>query len=296
VQVVPATAGVTGFGPGFEPAATVGLGESFVLETVDCYDGQFTSPAVLRPDIDMARFNRATGPVRVAGVDAGEWVLVRVEDVEVHGPGVMAVAPGLGVLGEQVSHPSTRLLPVEGGRVWLTEQVGVPLAPMVGILGVATAGETVASSVPGAHGGNLDTRLIRAGAAVAFRANQQGLGLAAGDLHAVMGDGELGGTGVEIGGRVQLSVERWPGHEGTWPLLFADDAVHVLTSDTDVDAAVRAGFAEAVALVRRRHGLSWPDAYRLASIVGDVQVSQLVNPRVTVRVRLPLEWCPQAWR
>jgi amidase len=296
VLVVPSAAAVTAFGPRFDAAATIGLGESVVLETVDCYDGQFTSADVLRPAIDMARFNRATGPLHVEGVAPGEWVLVRVEDVEVAGTGVMAVAPGLGVLGAQVTQPSTRLLPVEAGRVWLTERVGVPLAPMVGILGVATAGENVPSSVPGPHGGNLDTRLIRSGAAVAFRANQPGLGLAAGDLHAVMGDGELGGTGVEIGGRVRLSVERFDGHDGTWPLLFTDDAVHVLASDEDVDAAVRAGFAEAVRLIARWHELAWADAYRLTSLVADLQVSQLVNPRVTVRVRLPREWFPSSWR
>jgi amidase len=295
MQVVSAASAVTAFGPRFEPAATVRLGESFVLETVDCYDGQISSPDVLRPDVDMTRFNRATGPVSVDGVDPGDWVLVRVEDIEVRGPGVMVVAPGLGVLGDQVTQASTRLLRVDAGRVWLTEQVGIPLAPMVGILGVATAGETLPSSVPGVHGGNLDTRLVRAGAAVAFRANQPGLGLAAGDLHAVMGDGELGGTGVEIAGRVQVSVERLPEPGVTSPLLFADGAAHVLASATDTDAAVRAGFAEAVQLVSRRHDLPWPDAYRLTSVIADLQVSQLVNPRVTVRVRLPLSWCPDGW-
>ncbi|MGH3586175.1 MAG: acetamidase/formamidase family protein, partial [Pseudonocardia sp.] len=124
MRVVPAAAAITEFGPRFEPAATIGLGESVVLETADCYDGQFTSADVLRPDIDMARFNRATGPIHVDGVATGDRVLVHVEDVEVHGPGVMAVAPGLGVLGEKVTRPSTRLLPVREGRVWLTERVG----------------------------------------------------------------------------------------------------------------------------------------------------------------------------
>ncbi|GAA5125568.1 acetamidase/formamidase family protein [Pseudonocardia adelaidensis] len=295
MQLFSAAAAVTAFGPVFEPVGAVTAGESFVLETVDCYDGQFTSADVLRPDIDMARFNRATGPVHVDGVAAGDWVLVRIEGIDVHGPGVMAVAPGLGVLGAQVTRPSTRLLPVTDGRVWLTERVAIPLRPMVGILGVATAAETVPSSVPGPHGGNLDTRLLRPGAALALRANRPGLGLAAGDLHAVMGDGELGGTGVEIGGRVQLSVGPFPDPGGNWPLLFADGGLHVLASATDIGEAVRAGFAEAVRLVREWHELTWPDAYRLASLVADLQISQLVNPRVTVRVRLPGEWCPGEW-
>lgn len=295
MRVFPAGEAITQFGPRFAPVGSVALGESFVVETADCYDGQFTSTDVLRPNIDMARFNRATGPIRVDGVEPGDGVLVRVECVDVRGPGVMAVAPGLGVLGGQVVRASTRLLPIRDERVWLTEQIGVPLAPMIGIIGVATAAEQVATSVPGAHGGNLDTRLIRAGAAIAFRANQPGLGLAAGDLHAAMGDGELGGTGVEISGRVQLSVQRFSGPAPTWPLLFADDALHVLASAVGLDDAVRAGFGAAVELLARHHGLHWPDAYRLASVVSDVQVSQLVNPRVTVRVRVPRQWCPEVW-
>jgi amidase len=109
-----------------------------------------------------------------------------------------------------------------------------------------------------------------------------------------MGDGELGGTGIEIGGRVQLSVERYAGPVGDWPLLLTDDALHVLASADGVDAAVRAGFAEAVGLVAGANELAWTDAYRLASVVCDVQVSQLVNPRVTVRVRVPRRWCPGA--
>ena len=144
------------------------------------------------------------------------------------------------------------------------------LLTTVGILGIATAAETVATSVPGAHGGNLDTRLLREGAAVAFRAHQPGLGLAAGDVHAAMGDGELGGTGIEIAGRVQLSVERYTGPVGSWPLLFADDAAHVLASAADVDTAVRAGFGEAVAL-RGKHVPHFKPGKELRERVSDVQ-------------------------
>jgi amidase len=283
---------LTRFEPTFEPIGAVELNESFVLESRDCYDGQFTSTDVLRPGIDMNRFNRATGPIWVNGLSPGEWVVVDVERVDVDGPGVMAVAPGLGTLGDTVTRPSTRLLPVASGQVWLTDQIAVPLDPMVGILGVATAAESVASSVPGHHGGNLDTRLIRAGTGVAFRVNQPGLGLAAGDLHAVMGDGELGGTGVEIGGRVQLSVRQLSGHDGTWPLLLTDDALHVLASAEDMTTAIRGAFSEAVKLIKGWHSLSWEDAYRLSSVVTHLQVSQVVNPRVTVRVAISRQWCP----
>src|SRR5690625_2502115 len=110
---------LTEFSPHFEPVAAVGLGERFTVHTVDCYDGQISHESVLRPHVDMARFNRATGPVSVTGTVPGEWVRIVIEYIEVTSPGVMAVTPGLGVLGNTIDHPSTCLLEVSEGRAWL---------------------------------------------------------------------------------------------------------------------------------------------------------------------------------
>jgi amidase len=292
MQVFGAEQAVTRFSPHCDAAGTVMLGESFVVCTVDCYDGQITGEDVLRTDVDMARFNRATGPVAVQDTEPGQWVRVVIERIEVTGPGVMVLAPGLGVLGSRVERPSTRILEVADGRAWLTPRVGIPLRPMVGVLGVSTAEETVPSSVPGDHGGNLDTRALTTGRALALRVNRPGLGLAAGDLHAAMGEGELGGTGIEVAGRLQLRVEPLPGHEGHRPLVLGPDGVQVLASRDGLNDAVRAAFDEAVALMGRWHGLAWGDAYRLTSVVSDLCVSQVVNPRVTARVAIPASWCP----
>ncbi|MBB4935024.1 amidase [Lipingzhangella halophila] len=292
MRVLTADRAATEFSAHFEAVAAVGLGESFAVRTVDCYDGQISDERVLRPDIDMARFNRASGPVSVTGTRPGEWARIVIERIEVASPGVMALTPGLGVLGDMVERPSTRLLEVSGGRAWLTPDVGICLHPMVGILGVATAHETVPGSTPGEHGGNLDTRVLTAGTALAVRVNQPGLGVCVGDLHAAMGDGELGGTGVEIAGEVRLRVERLNEHTGRWPLVLGADGVQVLASRTTLDAAVRDAFREAVTLMARWHNLEWPDAYRLTSVVSDLRVSQVVNPRATARIAIPAQWCP----
>ncbi|HLR84547.1 MAG TPA: acetamidase/formamidase family protein [Nocardioidaceae bacterium] len=286
---------LTTFAPTYDAVGSVALGESFAVRTADCYDGQIADVGTLRPQIDMERFNRASGPIAVDGVRASDWVRIRIESIELLGPGVMALTPGLGVLGEEVAHASTRLLEIRDGHAWLREDVGVPLRPMIGILGVATSGETVASSTPGEHGGNLDTRILEPGASLAVRAHQTGLGLAVGDLHAAMGDGELGGTGIEIGGEVVLSVERLDGYAGRWPAVLDGDGVHVLASGEHLDDAVRDAFADAVDLMKQWHGLCWDDAYRLTSVVADLRVSQVVNPRRTARLSIPAQWCPTAF-
>ncbi|GAA2188737.1 acetamidase/formamidase family protein [Leucobacter alluvii] len=271
--------------------AEVALGEVFECETADCYDGQISSEAVLRPHINMAQFNRATGPVRVAGVQPGDTIRIDVHAIEIADSGVMALSPGLGVLGERIVQADTRIVPVTGGNVWITPDTPVPVAPMIGVLGIAPESESVGSSWPGVHGGNLDTRLLRAGSSLLLRVAHDGALLAVGDLHAVQGDGELGGTGVEIAGSVRLSVER-VSYAGRLPAVRHAEGLSVLASAETLDEAVRLGFSEAVSLMQLWRGLSWEDAYRTTSVIVRSEVSQMVNPLATARITIPREWCP----
>lgn len=301
---ISATSAITAFSAHHEPVAVVALGEVFECETEDCYAGQITSAAVLRPHIDMAHFNRATGPVFVEGVRAGDMIRVDIEGIDIADAGIMALSPGLGVLGERITEPSTRVVQVRDGYAWVTPDTPVPVEPMIGVIGVAPAGEPVGSSWPGTHGGNLDTRLVQAGTAVFLRARHDGALLAVGDLHAVQGDGELGGTGVEISGRVRLRVERVAGaakeanaaYAGELPALLHSGGLSLLGSAKTLDEAVREAFAAAVDQIQAWRGLSWEDAYRTTSLIARTEVSQAVNPLVTARVTIPLEWCPVSLR
>ena len=270
--------------------ATVKQGESFVLETVDCYAGQISSESILRPDVDMNEFNRATGPVSIEGVQAGDWILVNIERVDVGTWGVMALSPGLGLLGDKVNEASSRIVPVAEGRAWITADVAVDVVPMVGVLGVAPNMGEVSTELPGNHGGNLDTRAITVGSRLLLQAQRDGGLVSAGDLHAAQGDGELGGTGIEISGEIEMSIDRID-YDGTLPAVIHSMGLSVLSSAEDVDEAIRLGFDEAVDLMRRWHSLEWEDAYRLTSIVSHAEISQLVNPLRTARITIPSEWC-----
>ena len=265
----------------------VELGEYFEVETRDCYDGQITGPDVLRPMIDMTRFNRATGPIDIAGVRAGDWIRVVIEDITVADTGIMVIRPGIGILGEGIDETSSLMVDIAHDGIATIAGLPVPTRPMIGVIGVA-ADEPISSSTTGRHGGNLDTRIISAGSQVLLRAQRDGAGLALGDLHAAQGDGELGGTGIEIAGTVRVRVERTE-HTGAWPAVVSEDRLWVLASADSLEEATRAAFDDVVGLVQRTHGLPWADAYRLASIVARTHISQVVNPTVTVRVGIPTE-------
>src|SRR5438876_906115 len=59
----------------------------------------------------------------------------------------------------------------------------------------------------GEHGGNMDYRGFREGVTVDFPVFAEGALLHVGDGHALQGDGEIVGTGIEVSMDVELSVE-----------------------------------------------------------------------------------------
>lgn len=293
MQHIGADKWINAFSPGIPHVASVSLGETFEVDTMDAYGGQIHSPEILRTEIDMELFDTATGPIRIDGVRAGDVLAVHIEEIRLGTWGVMAVRPGIGLAGDLIDSVTTMIIPVDGDGAHLPGGPTVPLRPMVGVLGVARHDEAIRAHTPGDHAANLDTTCLTSGAALIVRAQEDGAGLAVGDLHAVMGDGELGGTGVEIHGSVLLRVARYP-HDpcGRWPLVAAHDGLYVHASLPRFEDAAAEAFRQAVLLVQREQRLELEVAYRLASIVCDAEVAQLVNETRTARVRIPWEWVP----
>ena len=55
---------------------TVQDGETFWVETDDCYSGQITDASVKRPDIDISIMDCSVGPIAVQGARPGDSIPV----------------------------------------------------------------------------------------------------------------------------------------------------------------------------------------------------------------------------
>src|SRR5262245_5663873 len=83
-----------------------------------------------------------------------------------------------------------------------------PARPMLGCVGVAPAGDFAPTSAPaGNYGGNLDYNEIGEGAVVMLPVYHPGGLLFLGDGHALQGDGEPTGTGIETSMDVEFTVD-----------------------------------------------------------------------------------------
>ncbi len=257
------------------------------LETADCFDDQVRAQGDFLDTIDWDRVNPATGPVYVEGAHPGDVLSVRIESIDIDGQGVMAVAPGFGVLGEEFPEQLHRIVRIEDGTARIADGIAVPLRPMVGVIGVAPAGAPVSTASPGAHGGNMDTHLIGVGAVVYLPVAHEGALFAAGDLHAAMGDGEICGTGVEVSGSIALRFDVRSDLLIDEPVLETRDLVATIASAETLDAAAEHATRHMASLLTERLGLSLEVATMLMSAGGDLQVSQIVDPLRTARFALP---------
>lgn len=70
-------------------------------------------------------------------------------------------------------------------------------------------------------------------------------------------------------------------------MLETPDAVYTLASRADIQEAVQTAVHDMVEFLMLQKELDFADAYRLLSAACDIQISQLVNDTITVRVRAP---------
>src|SRR5205823_6563982 len=94
----------------------------------------------------------------------------------------------------------------------------LPLAPMLGCFGVAPPrGQAISTATSAEHGGNMDYRGFAAGVTVYLPVFVPGALLHVGDGHAVQGDGEIVGTGIEISCDIEFTVRLLKGKKIRWP-------------------------------------------------------------------------------
>src|SRR6266581_7155253 len=267
------------FGPDLEPVLEVEPGAVVTFETRDCFDGQIRSEQDLVTSIDFERVNAATGPVAVKGAEPGDSLIVEIVDVAPIDWGVATLIPGFGQLIDKVQAPLTRLFKVEGGEIEMNERVRFPARPMVGVVGVATGGDTFPNGLAGRHGGNLDNHLHGPGARIYFPVRQERAMFAVGDMHASMGDGEICFTGVEISGEVTVRFDLLKGKQAHWPVTeLAYAWVTHATAGDDVRDALQLASEEAARALVDEWSFTKEEAFVFLSVACDVNICQACQP------------------
>ena len=269
------------------PVLTAESGDTLIYHTLDCFGGQITSEEQTVDELDWSVMNPACGPVYINGAEPGDVLKVSIQSIEVAEQGSMAVIPNQGLFADRMDHALVRITPVKDGMVHFNDKISFPINPMIGVIGVAPAGEKIPTGTPGHHGGNMDNNKITAGTVLYLPVFQPGALLAMGDLHACMGDGEICETGVEIAGTVTVTVEVLKNLTLPNPMLETKDTVYAIASELELKDAVKTAGDNMVDFVMKKTGLALDQANMLMSAVGNTEICQLVDPLITSRFGMP---------
>lgn len=292
-QTIPDEHRIYEFTPDLEPATTVDPGDQLTFETLNSVEDAVRTEDDLVSEVPE-EVNAATGPVAVDGAEPGDLLKVEIEDVRLREDiGRVLVMPGFGLQQDaaEVDAPRTRITEIGGDSLTFGD-VTVPIDPMIGTIGVAPASESYSTLFPHDHGGNLDTTDMVAGTTAYFPVFRSGGLLAMGDSKAVMADGEVCGTGAEIGTEIDVTVDVVSDVtvEIERPLVETADRWKTLASADSAMEACELANRDACRLLSATHDIDFTDAYMLSSLVADLELSQVVDPLVTARCSIPKEY------
>ncbi|WP_421381927.1 acetamidase/formamidase family protein [Bacillus salacetis] len=262
-------------------------GMTLAIETCDCFQDQITSEDTELKALDWDQINPATGAIYVEEAKPGDILKVKIEKIELADQGVMMVEPGLGVMGHRIEESEVKMISIEENHAVFNEKLKIPLNPMIGVIGVAPEEGAVSNGTPGPHGGNMDTKLIAEGSTLYLPVFQEGALFGLGDLHAAMGDGEISVSGIEIAGKVTVTLEVVKGSSIPYPFVENNEGIAVLVSKETVDEAAKSAVEIMVDTLLPQTDLSLNEITMLFSAAGQSQISQIVDPLMTARFLVP---------
>jgi len=174
-----------------------------------------------------------------------------------------------------------------------SKRIEVPLRPMLGRVAVAPAnGEAFGGLWPGDFGGNLDAADVTEGATVYLPVFHPGALFYFGDGHALQGDGEIIGSGLETTMDVTFQFDLIKGKAIRWPRIENADYICVAGSARPLVDAMRIAYVELIEWLVGEYGFEKMEAFQVASQVGEVRVANIVDPNYTVVAKFPKRLLP----
>jgi acetamidase/formamidase len=277
--------------PALPPVLRVAPGDTVVYRVPDAaWDrwppGTTADTPVLEPPEGAE--HALVGPVYVEGAEPGDALAIHVREIVPRSWGFGYHKPGPevpnGILGgepDDVDAVFIRHVELDRERdVWrYDDRIAIPNRPFMGILAVAPAAAGRTRTVwPGPYGGNADCKEFVAGSTVYLPVFAPGALFSVGDGHGAQGDGEVDGAAIETGiDRLVLELDVRKGLALERPRAETPAAFVFLAFDEDLDLAVRQAARDVMHFLVGRVGVSWDEAYNLASLAADFRVTQMAD-------------------
>ncbi len=288
-----------------KPALRIHSGDTVTIKTVSGNPDRLVQagldPKLIQPELQAVYAevkdkgpggHLLTGPIFIEEAEHGDVLEVRILEVRPTVPyPYNGFRPGSGALPDDFPQARMKIIPLDLKRQVARFSAGieVPVRPFFGSMGVAPpeVRGRINSAPPGTHAGNLDNRELVAGTTLFIPVQAPGAMFEAGDGHAGQGNGEVDITALEtsLEGKFQFIVHK--NRHLDWPRAETPTHYIVMGLDPDLREAMKIAVRETIDLLTKEKGLSREDAYMLASIAVDYEVTQVVDGTQGIHAMIP---------
>lgn len=283
------------------PALRVDDGDTIVTRTIDAHGGDRNGAAVSH------RPNPQTGPFYVNSAEPGDTLAVELLRLSPDRPdGFMRDRVALNVLDPDFAAE----MPGANELIWDIDaaagvatprealpnlgRLALPLSPMIGCFGVAPAlGQAISTATSGPHGGNMDYRGFRAGVTAYFPVEVPGALFFIGDGHAVQGDGEIVGTGIETSFEVAFTLRVIKRKRIGWPRGENERDIFTVGNARPLDQAVQHATTEMLRWLQSDYGLSAREASLLIGYCVEYDLGNMYDPAYTMVCKIAKRRLPR---
>ena len=278
-----------------QPVIKVKPGIEIEIETWDAFGGRVNKEQTRVQAKERGvrvPVNPVTGPIYVEGTNVGDTLTVDILDIMLPESGATTINPGFGSLEGWLNLmiPRTKISKIKDHVVYYTKDSGevieIQVDPFIGTIGNSPSYEAINTLTPGLHGGNMDCSDIKPGNTLMLPILQPGALFSLGDVHAVQGDGEIGGSAIEVPAIVKLRFGIKKGYEIAWPRIESKDEIMTVCSARPLEDAARLAYRELVNWMVKDYNWVRDDAYMFLSLTAKARIAQIVDPLFTVVAKL----------
>lgn len=233
-----------------------------------------------------------TGPIYVEGAEPGDALEVRIQRIRLAIPyAINAFLPGRGFLPDDFPYARTKMIPLDEKRMvaHFADGIEIPLHPFFGSMGVAPPEVTgrISSGPPWIHAGNLDDKDLIAGTTLFIPVHARGALFEVGDGHAGQGGGEVDLSALETSliGTFQFVVRK--DMHLRWPRAETPTDYITMGLNSDLTEATKMAVREMIDFLMQEKHLSRDDAYMLASVAADLEITEVVDGNNGVHMTIP---------
>jgi acetamidase/formamidase len=138
----------------------------------------------------------------------------------------------------------------------------------------------------------MDYKGFVAGVTVYFPVFVSGALLFMGDGHAVQGDGEIVGTGIEVSFDVQFTVRLLKGKRIEWPRAENKNYIMTVGNARPLDQALQHATTEMIRWLQEDFGLGARAVHILLGQCIEYEVGNVFDPAYTMVCKLKKTWIP----